>query len=165
MLADANLNYYRPRLGKWRPTHATLENVKKKCETVLHDETFMARDIHLILHCLNNHGYSQITAKNTWIRRRASSSQPKWRRISARSANSWRATLVEFWEEFFTSPHVSLRRQGRSRRSDAQRAQGTRGTRDATLLVRPAGDALPSSTSTNCTPTLRITVASITTTR
>lgn len=111
MLAEANLNYHRPRLGKWRPTHATLANVKKKCTTLRHDEVFMARDIHLVLHCLNEYGYAAIRAKYT-DPKTGQIREGQWEAYQRERREFMESITVEFWDEFFRSPHVSFAGEG-----------------------------------------------------
>ncbi len=111
MLARASLAFYRPQLGRWRPTHATLDNVKKQCTTLLHDESFMQRDYALMLHCVNALGHSRILEKHT-DPKTGQIREGQWEQYQRDKREFIEAALVEFWEEFFTSRHVSIAGKG-----------------------------------------------------
>lgn len=119
MLARGNMTYMRPILGKWRETHATLANAKRKCIPLLHDETFMARDYGLVLHSFNAVGHQAILEKytdpeNGQIR------PGQWDAYQRDKREFMEAAMVELWEEFFTSPNTSF--AGKGIREDLKQA-------------------------------------------
>ena len=111
MLSSASLAQYREVLRKWRPTHATIEEVKAYASSLKYDETFMERDIYLVLDSLNDEAYKRIDQKyfdpKTGTVREGQ--LPAYQRDRR---DFMEAALVEYWNEFLTSDKVSFSNRG-----------------------------------------------------
>lgn len=109
-LADAELSYYLPYISPFRPVEPNLKNVKKVVGKCKYDETYMERDIFLVLDVLNEYGFQQIDKKfygdDGRIREGEGDAYSKTKRLFTE------AITVEYWTEFFKNGRVSMAHLG-----------------------------------------------------
>lgn len=109
-LAAADLPYFIPIISQFRPVEATIENVRKTVGKCKYDETYMERDVFLVLDVLNEYGFQQIDRKyfddNGMIRKGEAKAYHKTKRLFTE------AITAEWWVEFFKNGRVSMAHLG-----------------------------------------------------
>lgn len=109
-LADADLAYFTPIISQFRPVEATMENVRNVVGRTKYDETYMERDIFLVLDTLNEYGFQNIDKKyydeDGRIKEGKGDEYDKTRRLFIE------AITAEYWDHFFKNGRVSMAHMG-----------------------------------------------------
>jgi hypothetical protein len=111
MFTSANIAYYRPYIGKWRPIAATVENVVKFVRNVRYDLTYLERDIYWVLDSLNEEGFAALDRAYF---------DPETGKVRAGQLKEYlyekrlfiEGITVEMFHEFLYNPRVSLANRG-----------------------------------------------------
>lgn len=109
-LAQANVAQYRAVLGRYRPAKASVQAAYETTGMFKYDETFMERDIYLVMDALNEHAFAQIDAKYLDTEGRVRKGEEEAYQRERRDLME--AATVEWWDEFFTNPRVSAANEG-----------------------------------------------------